>query len=515
MGTLYSNQKNVYPKEIIKRSQEVLNGAVRLSAQKREGNLLKSSATEKLTLHEIANPKLGVMYDDFEIDSFAIDSKSGKVTVTATMSLTSVHENLSIFAKLVNQDSEKVLADLPIQSASNTYLLNYNGETVLSTDALREDITLIAYGAWGTKEADEAEIALVENYVAGAPQIKYTHEYPKKEEKYITFPQGKTVADVAEDKSISYKATRMAKDESRIMIALYRYPDKCDDLDYLCLFGPESGGKPLLGVPGKGTFQALSGSKFVYGGDNEPVARCVIRSIGDKTGGCMVVATSQEYIAPEGKIVLTKKADSLTYDMTGPWGIKYEGAWKVLQNFDYEFQITYTIQTGSGTLRKQTSYISSTKESSLEKIKPICLQYGCFGKGTKIVMSDGSQKNIEEISIGDFVRVENGENLRIKNIWRGTDTILTITMDGERQISVTADHPLLTPDGWRRAGDIREGMSLVKAWEPDVTYCVQSVVERGEGKIFNLETERDSACTLNANGIAAGDFLMQNSILAL
>lgn len=512
MSYLFQNQTGIYPEKIIQRSYSVPNGAVRLSTPLRRSSSGIEGEGKRLTLRETPEPELGAVYDDFDIKSFTIDNNSHNAKVQVNMSLTSVHENLAIFAKLVDLDSQEVLAEMPLRTASDTYQLDYQEEVVLPAQTAAENVTLIAYGAWGTKESDDVEIALVENYEAGAPQIYYDHIYPQKESSFITFPTGKTIADVAQDRTIPYDAANSVRDEEHIVVALYRRPTDTRDLDYLCLFGQKPGTtQPLLGGPGKGNFHAVSGSKFLYEGENEPVASCIISPIGGTTGGSMVVASTRTYEAEKGAIKLTPGASSLQYDMTGPWGVAYQelGGWNV-KKFDYQFQISYTLQTGAGTPRRWTSYICSNKEYCLEKVKPIALKYGCFQKGTRIAMADGSQRKIETIRIGDCVVVEGGTS-RIRNIWRGMDKILTITLEDGVRLGVTEDHPLRTPEGWVRAKEIRKGMHLI-AWGVEKICCVQSVEAGGEDEVYNLETERDSGCAIGANGIAAGDFFLQNNL---
>jgi hypothetical protein len=50
----------------------------------------------------------------------------------------------------------------------------------------------------------------------------------------------------------------------------------------------------------------------------------------------------------------------------------------------------------------------------------------CFAKGTKILMSDYTFKNIEEIKIGDFVRVEGDKSVEVINTLNGIDDLYEI-----------------------------------------------------------------------------------------
>ena len=508
MGAQFENQLEEYPKELINRSKTLRNGVVRMG----ESPLNRRRSLEddgQCIFQEIPEPSLGVVYDSFYIQKFTIDKNLGKARVCARMSLRAEHERLSIFAKLVSQDEEKVLAILPLRTAGNTFELNYAEETVLPADDAKGDVTLIVYGAWGTRKEDDAEIAIVENYAEGAPSVRYEHIHPEQHKgNYITFPQGKTLAQAKQ--AMPYTAGECTADDEHIVVALYRKPTDTSDLDYLCLFGQKKGTNlPILGVPGKGSLLAFSGSRFLCSESDRPAASCCITPVGGTGGGRMLVASSASYKAEEGAIKLNVNESRLEYDMTGPWGVVYNelGSWQT-KYFDYEFKIEYTLQTGSGTPRRHISYICSNRESCLKKVAPIALKYGCFRKGTEIAMAGGMGRKIEDIRIGDFVWSEDSI-LLITNIWSGKDTVLDICLEDGNVLGVTGDHPLLTLDGWVKAKDVREGMSLIKA-QDGRSSGVLFVKDGGEDIVYNLETEKRSGAVLSANGIAAGDFAVQN-----
>lgn len=99
----------------------------------------------------------------------------------------------------------------------------------------------------------------------------------------------------------------------------------------------------------------------------------------------------------------------------------------------------------------------------------------------------------------------------VRNIWSGKDIILNISLEDGTLLGVTGDHPLKTPDGWVKAKDIKAGMSLMKAMD-NRSLLVCSIEEGLEEMVYNLETGEESGGALCANGIAAGDFAMQNNM---
>ena len=65
----------------------------------------------------------------------------------------------------------------------------------------------------------------------------------------------------------------------------------------------------------------------------------------------------------------------------------------------------------------------------------------CFAKGTKVIMADGSIKDIEDICLLDKVMTPNGEYSQVTNLFRGNSEMYEITpsIGSDKQI-VTADH---------------------------------------------------------------------------
>ncbi len=73
----------------------------------------------------------------------------------------------------------------------------------------------------------------------------------------------------------------------------------------------------------------------------------------------------------------------------------------------------------------------------------------CFAKGTKITMSDGSTKNIEDIKLGDYVLTFNHEkgifeSQEVYVAWKGKEleSAFTLHFDNEESISIVGEHDL-------------------------------------------------------------------------
>lgn len=93
---------------------------------------------------------------------------------------------------------------------------------------------------------------------------------------------------------------------------------------------------------------------------------------------------------------------------------------------------------------------------------------GCFDSGTKILMADGTEKNIEDIVIGDIIIAYNEkENIfefqKVINtmIHHNTIEMIDLYLDDGTHIGMTACHPILTTDGWK---SLNHDIALLEHW---------------------------------------------------
>ena len=66
----------------------------------------------------------------------------------------------------------------------------------------------------------------------------------------------------------------------------------------------------------------------------------------------------------------------------------------------------------------------------------------CFAKGTKILMYDGSEKNVEDIQVGDKVMSPKGEAITVKELGNGTEEMFEITPSTGITFTVNKSHIL-------------------------------------------------------------------------
>ncbi len=146
------------------------------------------------------------------------------------------------------------------------------------------------------------------------------------------------------------------------------------------------------------------------------------------------------------------------------------------------------------------------KDPSYKQIKPIEIQWGCFAKGTKITMSNGTAKPVETIQKGDIVRTMNG-TAKVTSIVKGEESrmIVISTAHGNRLI-LTKDHPVLTENGWKTASELSAADRLLTSSGTDriseLHFC------NYHGTVYSFSIDSDDA--ILAECIYAGDFRCQN-----
>jgi hypothetical protein len=93
------------------------------------------------------------------------------------------------------------------------------------------------------------------------------------------------------------------------------------------------------------------------------------------------------------------------------------------------------------------------------------LSGGCLLAGTELIMSDGTNKNIENISVGDLVHTMAGPKL-VTHTWNpdtlenGTPNCYEIEFEDGYKVICSDTHPFLVEDKWVCAKDLTEDMDV-------------------------------------------------------
>lgn len=91
---------------------------------------------------------------------------------------------------------------------------------------------------------------------------------------------------------------------------------------------------------------------------------------------------------------------------------------------------------------------------------------GCVLAGTKIIMANGSLKNIEDVCVGDIVESKDGPN-EVTSIWNpetlvnGTPECYTITFDDEYSVTCSDKHRFIVNGVWTEAENLHIGNAVL------------------------------------------------------
>jgi intein/homing endonuclease len=141
----------------------------------------------------------------------------------------------------------------------------------------------------------------------------------------------------------------------------------------------------------------------------------------------------------------------------------------------------------------------------------------CLDENSEILLSDGTRRAIRDICIGDTVISYNEKNGKmeidhITNKWHsGIKLVRKIITKSRKEIILTADHFILTFNGWKRAGDITTDdriasprkttiQSWIKAKDEEIRFLGYMLAEGG--------TSLDAGCRwTNADPVIISDFI--------
>ena len=131
------------------------------------------------------------------------------------------------------------------------------------------------------------------------------------------------------------------------------------------------------------------------------------------------------------------------------------------------------------------------------------LLWGCVGKGTMVLMADGTERPVERLTVGDVVQDRQGA-VRVTNVVTGTEGHCWAVQTADGAVLRCSDgHPVLTADGMVAVDKLTGDMRLVGA---DGSPRQITGIWRDEqsGEVYNISTERGGADEFVANGIVVG-----------
>lgn len=141
-------------------------------------------------------------------------------------------------------------------------------------------------------------------------------------------------------------------------------------------------------------------------------------------------------------------------------------------------------------------------------VLPIHLFWGCLAEDTMILMSDGSQKQIHDIVIGDKIRNASGKSVAVTRVIEGEKEIIYhISTFSGASVMATLLHPF--------AGENRDLLVRDFAYDTklkiqrDNTFVMDGIANcfptKYDGKVYSLELEECDDKTIIANGFVTYD----------
>lgn len=171
---------------------------------------------------------------------------------------------------------------------------------------------------------------------------------------------------------------------------------------------------------------------------------------------------------------------------------------------------------------RDMNYYEDTKEGA-RKLDPRNGMGVCFTAGTKIKLADGTDKNIESIKEGDYVKTYNFENGLIENqqvietTINKTQELVKIVFDNDTYNVNTPEHPYFVKNkGWCSRNPVKSNAK----YNLDVKQIVTGDIcffytEQGlkEVKVIKIEDVSESMLVYNLSNVAHNHNFFANGIL--
>ncbi len=138
------------------------------------------------------------------------------------------------------------------------------------------------------------------------------------------------------------------------------------------------------------------------------------------------------------------------------------------------------------------------------KERAVTCHGGCLAGNMRVLIGDGSEKEISAGQIGDTVFDEQRSAAVVTNIYMGTEKALcVITLAGGSVIKMTAEHPVLTENGLVRAEDLTAGDMVQGKDAPQAVASIQTVDR--DCSVYNLALDSQSHLMV-CEGVFVGDY---------
>lgn len=482
-------------------------GVVRVTSRGKAADCLGENIMQP-TLLELSEVIADHIYDMFDLDRFSMEADgNGQGFMHAFVELINTSPEISMKGWVWHKESDEVLCELPEIKMSNCKSCEFSAPFQIEDDLTPTDLLLSVEAAWFVDGHRQDVIKTVDCTLTGG-KLDYIHIHPVKKEK----PEDAPTIIGMEPESGGEKPQIFKNDPDHIVTCFLRYPEQYMDVDYMVNFGrPYSlNYRPLFGIPGQGSVFGISGTTFVSG-----KGECYLYP---ENGGVMLAASTHnsavrlqkmdwmhqeanrldtsEYHTYPGDIIVEGNGANAWYSMMTAWkhGSEYfnEEGNLTSHYYDYELRLDLNfLDEYQKTLPPLTLLVTSRKTTTqanyIRRVLPLRGMYGCVANGTLISTVRGLVP-IEEIKIGDMV-VGIDKPDKVMNIWRGEEPNGLISIKGDGfELLTTADHPVVTEYGMKRAGKLKEGERVMTE---NGLRPVQIMHRSNPVSVYNLDTENE------------------------
>lgn len=448
-----------------------------------------------------------------QILNFDYDAKTNKGSVDTIFSTdleakqAKPLEHIQMAGTLLDLKQEKVVGTLqPVETSNRTFCELRTGFVLDTPMDDPKNLALLVEAEW-KDEFGESGMDLLHENNSSQGDCTYEHLRPKKEASPVR------IGDNFLDKSTyTEEERRPCAKSDRIRIVFKRAPEVTADVDYICMFGTVKDDHPNFGVPGCGIL-GMEGGTIIMEGDDAPSATCTVVGVNG--------AATKKYEIDYPGAVFQNDGGKLKYDIAMGWNQRYDepGNFTPVQ-FDYTLKINAVFQVGSRkrkVVQVVTSRSSGDNKAFEHSIPQLEFMWGCFAADVRIRMTDGTEKEAQDIRIGDAVRTAQDSGV-VVNVWKGReDKMIRLTYGAGHHLDLTGNHPVLTRDGWYRAAALKLGMQAkTEAAGREEWTALEAVewVDYGH-EVYNFELKRQDGqepAVIFANGLGVSDFMGQNQI---
>lgn len=161
------------------------------------------------------------------------------------------------------------------------------------------------------------------------------------------------------------------------------------------------------------------------------------------------------YLADTTDITVNETGTEITVNYSTNWensipeSVRYgDRSYKLMAQFDFLVRDINKMPQHVSIKAEGFQEGETSTTTDIIAVNVLQLRWGCLAEGTKILMADGSEKEIQNIQKGDLIVNSKGESIRVTELITGTEQyIYRVVTEGGRKVSASHNHPFVTEQG--------------------------------------------------------------------